>query len=93
MVGSDQHLRRLVDDGEFLKTRNYDASWRVAEAVSANPLRRAHGRTRDIVLKPGMGALDLGCGRARSSVFLAGEFGVQAWAVDLPTPASDNRAP
>jgi hypothetical protein len=34
-------------------------------------------------LRPGMQVLDLGCGRAMSSVFLRREFGVQAWATDL----------
>jgi SAM-dependent methyltransferase len=34
-------------------------------------------------LKPGMRVLDLGCGRAASSIFLAKEFGVTVWAADL----------
>ena len=33
--------------------------------------------------KPGMRVLDLGCGRAMSSIFLRREFGVQVWATDL----------
>jgi SAM-dependent methyltransferase len=34
-------------------------------------------------LKPAMRVLDLGCGKALSSIFLASEFGVQVWAADL----------
>jgi cyclopropane fatty-acyl-phospholipid synthase-like methyltransferase len=34
-------------------------------------------------LKPSMRVLDLGCGRAMSSIFLHREFDVQVWAVDL----------
>lgn len=34
-------------------------------------------------LQPGMRVLDMGCGRALSSIFLAKEFGVQVWAADL----------
>jgi SAM-dependent methyltransferase len=34
--------------------------------------------------------LDLGCGRAMSSVFLRREFGVQVWATDLWFSASEN---
>jgi cyclopropane fatty-acyl-phospholipid synthase-like methyltransferase len=34
-------------------------------------------------LKEGMRVLDLGCGRAASSIFLQREFGVQVWATDL----------
>jgi cyclopropane fatty-acyl-phospholipid synthase-like methyltransferase len=34
--------------------------------------------------------LDLGCGRAMSSVFLRREFGVQVWAADLWFSPSEN---
>ena len=37
-----------------------------------------------------MRVLDLGCGRALSSVFLRREFGVQVWATDLWFSASEN---
>jgi SAM-dependent methyltransferase len=38
----------------------------------------------------GMRVLDLGCGTALSSIFLAKEFGVEVWATDLWISASDN---
>ncbi len=41
-------------------------------------------------LKPGMKVLDLGCGKAMSSIFLAREFSVEVWANDLWIPASVN---
>ena len=41
-------------------------------------------------LRPGMRVLDLGCGRAMSSVFLRREFGVEVWATDLWFNASEN---
>ena len=37
-----------------------------------------------------MRVLDLGCGRAMSSIFLRREFGVQVWATDLWFSASEN---
>ena len=37
-----------------------------------------------------MRVLDLGCGRATSSIFLRREFGVQVWATDLWFSASEN---
>jgi len=37
-----------------------------------------------------MRVLDLGCGRAKSSVFLAREFGVEVWATDLWIAATEN---
>src|SRR5215469_13213189 len=41
-------------------------------------------------LAPGMRVMDLGCGKAISSIFLAREFGLQVWATDLWIAASDN---
>jgi cyclopropane fatty-acyl-phospholipid synthase-like methyltransferase len=38
-----------------------------------------------------MHVLDLGCGKALSSVFLAKEYGVQVWATDLWISATENR--
>jgi len=37
-----------------------------------------------------MRVLDLGCGRAASSIFLRREFGVQVWATDLWFSVSEN---
>jgi cyclopropane fatty-acyl-phospholipid synthase-like methyltransferase len=37
-----------------------------------------------------MRVLDLGCGRAMSSIFLRRQFGVQVWATDLWFSASEN---
>ncbi len=42
------------------------------------------------VAAPGLRVLDLGCGRASSSIFLCREFGVQVWAADLWFSASEN---
>ena len=41
-------------------------------------------------LEPGMRVLDLGCGTALRSIFLAKEFGLQVWASDLWVSPSDN---
>ena len=39
-------------------------------------------------IEPGMKVLDLGCGKAMSSIFLAREFRVSVWATDLWIPAT-----
>lgn len=46
--------------------------------------------TTTLNLQPGMRVLDLGCGRAASSIFLHREFGVQVWATDLWFNPSEN---
>ena len=43
-------------------------------------------------IEPGMRVLDLGCGRAMTSIFLAKEFGAEVWATDLWIDASANQA-
>jgi SAM-dependent methyltransferase len=44
----------------------------------------------ELDLSPGMRVLDLGCGTAMSGIFLAKEFGVRVWAVDLWVSPNDN---
>jgi SAM-dependent methyltransferase len=46
--------------------------------------------TTALDLQPGMRVLDLGCGRAASTIFLRREFGVEVWATDLWCSASEN---
>lgn len=46
---------------------------------------------RRLPLRAGMRVLDLGCGRAMSSIFMAREFGARVWAVDVGISPSDNR--
>ena len=43
-------------------------------------------------IEPGTRVLDLGCGRAMTSIFLAREFGAEVWATDLWIAAEDNEA-
>jgi len=50
--------------------------------MGTNALWLMEWLTEAITLKPGMRVLDLGCGRAMSSIFLAKEFGVTVWATD-----------
>jgi cyclopropane fatty-acyl-phospholipid synthase-like methyltransferase len=75
----------------FPRAAKYHPDW-IAAGVSggANPLWMTEWLTETVELKPGMRVLDLGCGRALSSVFLRHEFGVQVWAVDLWFDPSEN---
>jgi cyclopropane fatty-acyl-phospholipid synthase-like methyltransferase len=63
----------------------------VASASSAaNALWLTEWLCEALDLRPGMRVLDLGCGRAMSSVFLRREFGVQVWATDLWFSPTEN---
>lgn len=74
----------------FPRSLAYDPNWIAAIGMGSNPLWLTEWLTQSLELRPGMRVLDLGCGRAASSVFLAREFGVQVWATDLWISASEN---
>jgi SAM-dependent methyltransferase len=76
----------------FPRSSQYNSDWVLAGVSgAANPLWMAEWLTEAMDLRPGMRVLDLGCGRALSSIFLHREFGAQVWATDLWFNASENR--
>lgn len=76
---------------DFPLTSKYHPEWiRASVSGGANPLWLTEWLCRSLNLQPGMRVLDLGCGRAMSSIFLHREFGVQVWAADLLFSASEN---
>ncbi|RAU82185.1 SAM-dependent methyltransferase [Pontibacter arcticus] len=74
----------------FPKAVHYDPDWVRKHSMGENVLFNLESLTKSLNLKPGMRVLDLGCGKAISSIFLAKEFGVTVWAVDEAIPASEN---
>jgi len=75
----------------FPRSSRYHPDWiRASASGGANALWLTEWLTEAMSLHPGMKVLDLGCGRAMSSVFLRREFGVQVWATDLWFNASEN---
>src|SRR5437773_1512497 len=75
----------------FPRSSAYHSDWIIAGVSgAANALWMTEWLAEALELRPGMRVLDLGCGRAASSVFLRREFGVQVWATDLWFSASEN---
>jgi SAM-dependent methyltransferase len=75
----------------FPRAAKYNPEWVLASvSSSANPLWLSEWLAAAMDLRPGMRVLDLGCGRAASSIFLRREFGAQVWATDLWFSASEN---
>ena len=68
---------------QFPRANKYDPAWIINNEMGPNPLWLTEFLVQYVDLKPGMRVLDLGCGRGASSVFLAKEFNVQVYAVDL----------
>lgn len=84
------HDQRLASE-RFPRASRYHPDWIVASASGgANPLWLTEWLAEAMHLLPGMRVLDLGCGRAMSSIFLRREFDVQVWATDLWFSASEN---
>lgn len=75
----------------FPRSAKYNPEWVLASVSSAaNALWLAEWLASGLDLRPGMRVLDLGCGRASSSIFLRREFGLQVWATDLWFNTSEN---
>jgi len=82
--------QRLILD-RFPRASAYNPEWVLAGVSGgANPLWLTEWLAEALALKAGMRVLDLGCGRAMSSIFLHREFGVQVWATDLWFSADEN---
>jgi len=87
MPGDD----RLRSD-RFSRSSKYHPDWIIKNGTTGtgNTLWLTEWLAEGMELKPGMRVLDLGCGRAISSIFLAREYSVQVWATDLWIGASEN---
>ena len=81
---------RLISE-RFPRSSKYHPDWVIASVGGgANALWMTEWLAEAMTLQPGMRVLDLGCGRAMSSIFLHREFGVQVWATDLWCNATEN---
>lgn len=76
----------------FPRSASYDPDWVWGNLMGPNVFWLTEWLADGLELEPRMRVLDLGCGRALSSIFLAKEFGVQVWATDLWIPADENWA-
>lgn len=82
---------KLLVADQFPRSSKYHPEWIIASVSGgANPLWLTEWLAEALDLQPGMRVLDLGCGRAMSSIFLHREFGVQVWATDLWFNVSEN---
>lgn len=87
----DELARRLTRP-EYPRSAAYPPELVLASHMGPNVLWLAESLTQVLDLRPGLRVLDLGCGRALSSIFLAREFGVQVWAADLWISPEENAA-
>lgn len=76
-------ISSLLHKKEFPRSNNYDPEWMLENQMGPNAVWLVEWLSNDMRLEPGMRVLDLGCGKAMTSIFLATEFGVRVWAADL----------
>jgi SAM-dependent methyltransferase len=85
-----EKLAEMLRVEEFPLSSKYDLAWVLDSQMGPSALWLTEWLCRAMDLRPGMRVLDMGCGMAMSSIFMAREFGVQVWANDLWIPAADN---
>jgi cyclopropane fatty-acyl-phospholipid synthase-like methyltransferase len=85
-----QALTDALTLDQFPRSAAYDPEWMLENLMGPNAVWLTEALTQVMELTPGMRVLDMGCGRAISSIFLAREFSLQVWATDLWIKASDN---
>jgi cyclopropane fatty-acyl-phospholipid synthase-like methyltransferase len=90
MKVSKEKLAEMLKNNRFPLSAKYDPRWVLENEMGPHPLWLLEWLCEEMALKPDMRVLDMGCGKAITSIFLAKEFGVQVWANDLWIPANDN---
>src|SRR4051812_22608331 len=83
-------LRRAVAGGGDPRGAADDVQWVVDNLMGPHPLWSVEALTDVMSLEPGLRVLDLGCGTAVTSIFLAREFEVEVWATDLWVKPTEN---
>ena len=90
-LGGIMTIDQYIVSERFPRAAQYHPEWiRSSVSGGAHSLWLTEWLAEEMELRPGMRVLDLGCGRAASSIFLRREFGVQVWATDLWNSASEN---
>lgn len=90
VAAEPERFAELARPDLFPRASAYDPAWIWTNHMGPNVIWLTDALTQKLDLKPGMRVLDMGCGTALSSIFLAREFGVEVWAVDLWVPAHEN---
>lgn len=86
----DDLLREALTIDRYPRSNTYDQHWVVDNLMGPHPLWSAESLMQVLTLRPGMRVLDLGCGTALTSIFLAREYDVEVWATDLWVDPTEN---
>lgn len=85
-----EEKRKALIDKKYPLSAKYDPDWILENEMGCQSLWLVEALAQKMNLQPGMRVLDMGCGKAMTSIFLAKEFGVQVFANDLWVSQNDN---
>ena len=92
MSASDDALREALAHPAYPRSSRCDPAWVARNQMGPNALWLLESLLECLPLERGARVLDLGCGRAMTSIFLAKELGVEVVAADLWIAAEENLA-
>ena len=75
----EEKMKLLIDE-KYPLSAKYDPEWIYENKMGCQCLWLVESLSQIMTLKPGMRILDMGCGNALTSIFLAKEFGVTVFA-------------
>ena len=90
MKPTKEELAAQLTIEDFPRSNSYDPEWMLKNMMGPNVVWLTEALTQVTQLQAGTRVMDLGCGKAMSSVFMAREFQLEVWATDLWISASEN---
>ncbi len=85
-----EQILAIMRDERYPLTLKYDPDWILANSIGSHCLWLQETLAKEMHIGPDQRVLDMGCGKAICSIFLAKEFGAQVWAADLKADVSEN---
>lgn len=82
-MNAPDKVKNLLSKLEFPRSGRYDPEWMLDNNMGPNAVWLTEWLCGTLPITPGMRILDLGCGKAVSSIFVAREFDARVWAADL----------
>lgn len=92
MTFDKEQLQKQLTLQQFPKSSKYDIEWLNDNEMGPCSAWLSEFLLENMEISQGMRILDLGCGKAVSSIFIAKEYEAEVWATDLWISATDNYA-
>ncbi len=90
MTSIPESIASLSQKNGFVRSSKYDQAWMFDNSMGPSPLWLLESLVRDMNITKDMVVLDMGCGKALTSIFLAKEFGCTVFANDLWIDPDEN---